>query len=79
MAAISLPTGSPVRRFRTVAASAKEGVKFVVGGDTGSTPASRQMMATAAARSPDFAVHGKQPPRSQPVRTLSLALGGKPR
>ena len=59
MAAISLPTGSPVRRFRMVAASAKEGVKFVVGGDTGSTPASRQMMATAAARSPDFAVHGK--------------------
>ena len=58
---------STFRRFRTVAGSVGVGsdgaqrsppVRFVVGGDSGSTPASRLMMRAAAARSPDFAVHG---------------------
>jgi hypothetical protein len=33
-------------------------IRFVVGGDSGSTTASRLMMRAAASRSPDFAVHG---------------------
>ena len=54
---------STARRFRTVAGSVELGtdtpaIRFVVGGDSGSTTASRLMMRAAAARSPDFAVHG---------------------
>ncbi len=54
---------STTRRFRTVAGSVDLGpdtppIRFVVGGDSGSTTASRLMMRAAAARSPDFAVHG---------------------
>lgn len=57
---------STPRRFRTVAGSvdlstdtpARQSIRFVVGGDSGSTTASRLMMRAAAARSPDFAIHG---------------------
>jgi hypothetical protein len=44
------------KRFRTVPTSS--GFTFAVGGDSGSTVGSRQMMTAIAARSPAFVVHG---------------------